>query len=75
MRSNGKMSDRVVMEERCMATQKKAYAAPKVLSEKVFEQAALACSTVHYKWDGSAFNRGALPNLKTHPQTCGYHHS
>ena len=58
-----------------MDKHKKTYVPPKVVSEKVFEQAALACSTVHYEWDGSAFNRGALPNLKTRPEQCGYHHS
>ena len=64
-----------VMEDGHMATQKKPYAAPMVSSEKVFEQAALACSTIHYEWDGSRFSGRNLPNLKTHPQYCGYHHS
>ncbi|NOZ20018.1 MAG: hypothetical protein GXP25_02905 [Planctomycetes bacterium] len=58
-----------------MSTQKKVYVAPRVLSEQVFEQAALACSTNPYPWDGSKFNGRDLPNLKTRPETCGYHHS
>jgi len=66
----------VLTAEDSMDTCRKIYAVPKIVSEQVFEQAALACSTVHYKWDGSAFDRGDRSGcLKITAERCGYHHS
>lgn len=54
---------------------KRAYIAPKVVSQRIFEQAALACSTAPYMWNGSAFCGGTNASLKAIPETCGWHHS